>query len=111
MPDMNDESLYRLIVDDDGVECTDPAGVAVRVTWADLTEVVIVTTEVSLTAIDVWLELRTEAARCRVPQGAPGEKELLFDHCKAHFPNMNMRAISSAMSSVKDAEFRVWPPS
>jgi hypothetical protein len=106
---MNDGRLYQVMLDENGVTCVDPAGVSASVAWAEVTAVAIVTHPVSTSGIEYWIELRSSTGTCRVPQLAQGEKELLFDGCKAHFPDMDFRAISQAMTSVKDAVFTVWP--
>jgi hypothetical protein len=90
------------------IECVDPAGLSVRAEWPDIVEIAIVTNDSGPIGIDVRLELRTPSATCRAPLDAPGGKKLLFDDLRAHFPNMNFRAITAAMSSATNAEFIVW---
>jgi hypothetical protein len=96
------------VVSDDGVACERPGGMREYVSWSEVDEIAIVTEKLDLVANDVWLLVGGRARGCAIPQGAEGEKELLFDELPKRFRPFNYDAIIQAMSSVERARFIIW---
>jgi hypothetical protein len=106
--DLHDETQYLVEIDSLGVTCIDPTGNPAHIAWDAADEVLFETNDRGPSEIDVWLVLRGARETCRVPSGAPGQRELLHESCKARFEGIDWKAATAAASSVDNREFILW---
>jgi len=100
------ESLYVVQLSESAVSCTHPDGTIESVTWDDLQQIEIVTTDQGPFLPDVLWVLQGSEVRLMVPQGATGESELLERLQQlAGFWN---EAVIEAMSSAENRRFLCW---
>lgn len=100
------EAAFVVSVTDEGVSCARASGLVESVTWAELQEVAIVTTDEGPFALDVLWLLVGDKGGCVVPQGATGEDELLAKlQSLAGFDN---DAVIEAMGSTTNRKFVCW---
>jgi hypothetical protein len=105
-PQLRPESLYVVRLSESGVSCTNPEGATESVTWADLRQVEIVTTDQGPFFPDVFLVLHGSKADCVVPQGATGDREL-FERLQ-QLPSFRNEVVIEAMSSTDNRRFLCW---
>ena len=100
---------WRVTFNDTHVELTQPDGSQMRVAWAQLARVGIMTTSAGPAAPDLFWLLQEHDHRVNlvVPMGADGEPELLHE-MQARLPGFDNMTVIEAMSSVEQAGFVVW---
>lgn len=100
------EPGYVIAWDDHEIACTSPSGDRRAIAWDDLQSVMIVTTDTGPFVTDVFWVLEGSSSTCAIPQGATGEDELLGR--LQELPGFDSRAVTAAMCSTNNAEFRCW---
>jgi hypothetical protein len=94
-------------IDDVGVRRTLGDGKLEAVTWTDLVEVQIVTTDEGPFVDDVFfLLVGADGSGCCVPQGAPGSEELL--ERIQRLPDFDNDKVIAAMGCSENARFVCW---
>lgn len=94
-----------IFIDEDGIR-RDIGSIHERVRWADLQEIVIMTTDAGPHVDDVfWLFTASDGSGCAVPGEAVGDK--LFEQL-SRLVGVDYKAIIDAMGSVDNASFKVW---
>jgi hypothetical protein len=95
-----------VIFDTDGVTRAMPDGRIESITWDELQEVNIVTTDEGPTVDDVFWVLSGNGKGCAVPSESVGMKELL--NRLQMLPGFNNTAVIQAMRSTQNAKFICW---
>jgi hypothetical protein len=102
-------NMQSLTVDDWGIRRPLASGGEEAVAWADLAEVLILTTDEGPFAEDVFFALRAaDGSGVLVGQGLATEHDLL-EILQARLPGLDNEAIIAAMGSTENAQFRLWP--
>jgi hypothetical protein len=96
----------QVTCDAQGVRRTMVNGTVESVTWDELQEVFILTTDEGPFSEDVFWVLSGNGKGCAVPSGAEGMKELL-PRLQA-LPGFNNEAVVQAMGSTSHAKFVCW---
>jgi len=96
----------RVECDDQTVCCHHPDGVVQRITWPELSEVVIVTTDQGPFQDDVFWILHGAAGVCVVPSEAEGADELV--RRLLTLPGMDQEQVIAAMGSAANQRFVCW---
>ncbi|KKK82284.1 hypothetical protein LCGC14_2804940 [marine sediment metagenome] len=89
-----------------GITGRHPDGSSVSIEWGSLTSVTIRTTDQGPVSDDVIWVLEGEEVSCVIPQGIPGEGELLA-HLQ-QLPKFNNDEVTAAMCCCENAEFVCW---
>ncbi|HEY4371129.1 MAG TPA: hypothetical protein VGN52_04360 [Burkholderiales bacterium] len=99
-----------LAIDDTGIRRILGDGRGEALAWADLSEVMILTTADGPFAEDVFFVLRGAGeAGVMVGQGLAVEHHLL-EELQRRLPDLDNEAVIRAMGSTQEARFVVWPP-
>lgn len=98
--------LARVEFDDQAVRCHHPDGVVQSVTWEQLAEVVVVTTDQGPFQDDVFWILHGPAGDCVVPSEAEGADELV--QRLQGLPGMDHGQVIAAMGSAANQRFVCW---
>jgi hypothetical protein len=102
MPD----SRYAVTVTDEGVSCALPDGSSTSVRWNDLEVVAVKTTDAGPFVADVFWVLQGSRSTCVVPQGLPGDQELVAR--LQQLPGFDTSALIDAVTSIEEATFICW---
>lgn len=97
--------------DDKIITVDDGAGTLQMLTWAELGNVAVLTTDAGPFEPDLfWILTNRDGGRSiAVPMGARGESALL-GAMQARLPGFDNMAVIEAMSSITSDLFQVWPP-
>ncbi|MDB5806692.1 MAG: hypothetical protein JWN73_4014 [Betaproteobacteria bacterium] len=99
-----------LTIDDWGVRRTLGTGKEEALAWAELTEVMILTTADGPFAEDVFFMLRGAGDTGVLVGQELAMQHKLLDALQARLPDLDNEAIIRAMGSTEEARFVVWPP-
>jgi hypothetical protein len=100
------ESRFVVRLSDAEIACERPDGKVERVGWAGLQKVEIVTTDDGPFVPDVFWVLHGTDGGCAIPQGAPGDSQLL-ERLQA-LPGFDNGAVIEAMTCVSNKRFLCW---
>lgn len=100
------EADYEVVVGKEAALMRSPDSAMKMVLWADVSEVLIVTTDEGPWAPDVWLVMVTASDKVGVPQGANGY-DALYD-AVSKWDGFDYEAVIQAMSCAENAVFPVW---
>lgn len=106
LPRLEPESSFVVTVTDDGISCTNPDGRVSSISWNELNEVVLETTDEGPDLPDVFCLLIGFDQTVVVPQGATGEEALLKR--MQRLSGFDNNAFIAAMASTGNAKFCCW---
>lgn len=100
------EDYFEITITNDNVQVDHPEREREQITWADIAEISVITTDEGPFVPDVWLILMGKDCSCSIPQGAPKFDEI-YD-IVSKYDGFDFEEFIKAMGSSDNAKFNVW---